>query len=85
VRFFATRRGLIEDLDPEDARAIVDPGLKLMIDAVRHYGGYVVAKSNRAPLAVKRTERWETRKLRDEIIAPRSRVRQLEVRWSSGK
>jgi class 3 adenylate cyclase len=32
---------LIEDLDPEDARAIVDPALKLMIDAVRHYGGYV--------------------------------------------
>ena len=33
---------LIEDLDPEEARAIVDPALKLMIEAVRHYGGYVV-------------------------------------------
>jgi class 3 adenylate cyclase/tetratricopeptide (TPR) repeat protein len=32
---------LIEDLDPEDARAIVDPALKLMIEAVQHYGGYV--------------------------------------------
>jgi class 3 adenylate cyclase/tetratricopeptide (TPR) repeat protein len=32
---------LIEDLDPEDARAIVDPALKLMIDAVHRYGGYV--------------------------------------------
>jgi class 3 adenylate cyclase len=32
---------LIEDLDPEDARAIVDPALKLMIDAVHHYEGYV--------------------------------------------
>jgi class 3 adenylate cyclase len=32
---------LIEDLDPEEARAIVDPALKLMIDAVHHYGGYV--------------------------------------------
>src|SRR6202022_2881762 len=32
---------LIEDLDPEDARAIVDPALKLMMDAVHHYGGYV--------------------------------------------
>jgi len=32
---------LIEDLDPEEARAIVDPTLKLMIDAVRRYGGYV--------------------------------------------
>src|SRR6516225_4908611 len=32
---------LIEDLDPEEARAIVDPALKLMIEAVQHYGGYV--------------------------------------------
>src|SRR5262249_44893878 len=32
---------LIEDLDPEEARAIVDPALKLMIDAVHHYDGYV--------------------------------------------
>src|SRR5215831_18841271 len=32
---------LIEDLDPEDARAIVDPALKLMMAAVEHYGGYV--------------------------------------------
>jgi class 3 adenylate cyclase len=32
---------LIEDLDPEEARAIVDPAVKLMIDAVHHYGGYV--------------------------------------------
>jgi class 3 adenylate cyclase len=33
---------LIEDLDPEEARAIVDPSLKLMIDAVHRYGGYIV-------------------------------------------
>ena len=33
---------LIENLDPEDARAIVEPALQLMIDAVLHYGGYVV-------------------------------------------
>ena len=33
---------LLEDLDPEEARAIVDPALRLMIDAVRHYDGYVV-------------------------------------------
>ena len=32
---------LMEDLDPEEARAIVDPALKLMMDAVHHYGGYV--------------------------------------------
>jgi class 3 adenylate cyclase len=42
---FADLRGsteLMEDLDPEEARAIIDPLLKLMIDAVHHYGGYVV-------------------------------------------
>jgi predicted ATPase/class 3 adenylate cyclase len=32
---------LIEDLDPEEARAIVDPALRLMIDAVHHYDGYI--------------------------------------------
>ena len=33
---------LMQDLDPEEARAIVDPALKQMIDAVRRYDGYVV-------------------------------------------
>jgi class 3 adenylate cyclase len=33
---------LMEDLDPEEARAIVDPALKLMIDAVHRFAGYVV-------------------------------------------
>jgi class 3 adenylate cyclase len=33
---------LMEDLDPEEARSIVDPALKLMIDAVHRYDGYVV-------------------------------------------
>ena len=32
---------LIEDLDPEEARRLVDPALKLMIDAVHRYEGYV--------------------------------------------
>ena len=32
---------LIENLDPEEAHAIVDPALKLMMDAVHRYGGYV--------------------------------------------
>src|SRR5262245_57438583 len=41
---FADIRGsmeLIEDLDPEAAGAIVDPAIKLMMEAVRRYGGYV--------------------------------------------
>jgi class 3 adenylate cyclase len=33
---------LMADLDPEQARAIIDPALKLMIEAVNHYDGYVV-------------------------------------------
>ena len=33
---------LMEELDPEEARAIVDPALKLMIDAGHRYDGYVV-------------------------------------------
>jgi class 3 adenylate cyclase len=33
---------LIRDLDPEEARAIIDPELKLIIDAVHRYDGYVV-------------------------------------------
>src|SRR5713101_8481771 len=32
---------LIEDLDPEDARHIIDPVLQLMMDAVHRYEGYV--------------------------------------------
>jgi class 3 adenylate cyclase len=42
---FADLKGsmeLMEDLDPEAACTIVDPALKLMIEAVRRYGGYVV-------------------------------------------
>jgi ribosomal protein L40E len=33
---------MMEDLDPEAARAVVDPALKLMMDAVHRYDGYVV-------------------------------------------
>src|SRR3984893_965291 len=32
---------LMRDLDPEEARAIVDPVLRLMMAAVDRYGGYV--------------------------------------------
>jgi class 3 adenylate cyclase len=33
---------LLESLDPEDARAIVDPALKLMMDVVHRFDGYLV-------------------------------------------
>jgi len=41
---FADLKGstaFIEDLDPEEARRIIDPALQLMMDAVHHYEGYV--------------------------------------------
>src|SRR5215469_2328394 len=41
---FADLKGsmdLQERIDPEEARAIVDPALKLMIEAVHYYDGYV--------------------------------------------
>src|SRR5262245_25507552 len=41
---FADLKGstaLIEGLDPEDARSIIDPALQLMMDAVHRYDGYV--------------------------------------------
>ncbi len=33
---------MMEDLDPERARAVIDPALTLMMDAVHRYDGYVV-------------------------------------------
>jgi class 3 adenylate cyclase len=41
---FADLKGstaLIEGLDPEEARAIIDPALQLMMEAVHRYEGYV--------------------------------------------
>src|SRR5215207_781299 len=41
---FADLKGstaLIEDLDPEDARRIIDPALQIMMQAVHRYEGYV--------------------------------------------
>src|SRR5215475_9946422 len=42
---FADLKGstaLIKDLDPEEARALIDPALQLMMDAVHRYEGFVV-------------------------------------------
>jgi class 3 adenylate cyclase len=42
---FADLKGsteLMEDLDPEEASAIIDPALRIMVDAVRRYEGYVM-------------------------------------------
>ncbi len=42
----------MEDLDPEEARAIIDPALKLMIDAVQRYDGYVVQSTGDGIFAI---------------------------------
>ena len=52
---FADIKGSTEmeqDLDPEEARALVDPALKLMIDAVHRYDGYVVQSTGDGIFAI---------------------------------
>jgi class 3 adenylate cyclase len=56
---------LMEDLDPEEARAIIDPALKLMIDAVHRYGGYIVQSTGDGIFALFGA-RWLTRTIRKE-------------------
>jgi class 3 adenylate cyclase len=51
---------LMEDLDPEEARAIIDPALKLMIDAVRRYDGYVVQSTGDGIFALAQPRRNRT-------------------------
>ena len=54
---FADLKGstaLIEGLDPEEARAIIDPALQLMMDAVHRYEGYVAQALGRWHLCVVR-------------------------------
>ena len=43
---------LMRDLDPEEARAIVDPVLQLMMAAVRRYGGYVAQSTGDGIFAI---------------------------------
>jgi class 3 adenylate cyclase len=44
---------LMRELDPEEARAIVDPVLQLMMDAVHRYDGYGAPRrrGKEAPMA----------------------------------
>jgi class 3 adenylate cyclase len=43
---------LMEDIDPEEARAIVDPAIKLMIDAAHRYDGYIVQSTGDGVFAI---------------------------------
>ena len=59
-----------QDLDPEEARAIIDPALALMIDAVRRYDGYVVQSTGMASSRCS-ARRWPARIIRSELCIPR--------------
>jgi len=43
---------LEQDLDPEEARAIIDPALRLMIDAAHRYEGYIVQSTGDGIFAI---------------------------------
>src|SRR5439155_17308921 len=43
---------LMAELDPEEARSIVDPALKLMMEAVRRYDGYIVQSTGDGIIAL---------------------------------
>ena len=43
---------LIRDVDPEEARSLVDPVLRLMIDAVHRFGGYVAQSTGDGIFAI---------------------------------
>ena len=43
---------LIENLDPEQARDIIDPALRLMMEAIRRYGGRVVQSTGDGIFAI---------------------------------
>src|SRR6202158_4351813 len=45
---------LMEGLDPEEARAIVDPALRLMMDAAHRYRGHIVQSTRDGALALVR-------------------------------
>ena len=53
----------MEDLDPEEARAIVDPALKLMIDALHRHDGYIVQSTASPPSHDSSSEPTASRRL----------------------
>ena len=61
---------LLRDLDPEEARSLIDPALNLMVGAVRRYDGYVVqstgdgisrCSARRTQMKTMRNERYTRR------------------------
>jgi class 3 adenylate cyclase len=58
---------LMEDLDPEEARAIVDPALRLMMDAVHRYDGYSPPATGSSRCSGRR---WLMRTIRNARFTP---------------
>ena len=54
----------MRDLDPEEARAIVDPVLRLMMEAVHRYGGYIAQSTGDGIFALFGAPRRATRTIR---------------------
>src|SRR5579863_8746338 len=81
---------LMAELDPEEARAIIDPALKLMIDAAHRYDGYVVQSTGDgifalfgAPLAHEdhpQRALYAALEMRDALREYAQTARALEVR-----
>jgi predicted ATPase/class 3 adenylate cyclase len=77
---------LMRDLDPEEARAVIDPVLQLMMDAVHRYDGYVVQSAGDgifalfgAPVA----HEDHPQRAVHAAIAMRDALRQRDVDWPS--
>ena len=65
---------LMANLDPEEARAIIDPALRIMVRAVRSYEGYVVHSTGDGILRYS-ARRSLTRTIRSAGSMRRSRCR----------
>ena len=73
---------LMEDLDPEEARAIVDPALNLMIDAVRRYDGYIVQSTGDGDLRSVRRAASRTKTIRSARCTRRCACRKTSSGYS---
>jgi Double zinc ribbon/Adenylate and Guanylate cyclase catalytic domain len=73
---------LEQDLDPEEARRIVDPALKLMIAAVNRYNGYVVQSTGDGIFAIRNALCMQRCGCRKTSVATRRHSASAETRRS---
>ena len=68
---------LIEDLDPEEARSLIDPALQLMMEAVHHYeGAHRALPPSRVSLGEGPTWAW--------LLLPNLEQQGLYNQWAQG-